>query len=262
MYDIKPNLVIGFHGCDRQVRDTLLLNPDYFKISQKPFDWLGHGLYFWENNYDRALQCAIDKMTRGEIKEPAVIGAVLYLGHCCDFLEQRYIRFLASYYDVCLDTYTNLGKPLPQNKDLRTDPHKNKILRFLDCAVIEIMHLKLLNQVKADIDKPGYPQHKIFDSTRGAFIEGGPAFEGAEIREKTHIQICIRNPNCIKGFFLPRRITIQPSTPRPDSSSTPAPSDSQSSPTPGPRQSPPPTAPSPTQTPPDWETSSTTSYSR
>jgi len=76
MYDIKPNLIIGFHGCDRHVRDSLLLNPDYFKISQKPFDWLGHGLYFWENNYDRALHWAIDKMNRGEIKEPAVIGAV------------------------------------------------------------------------------------------------------------------------------------------------------------------------------------------
>jgi len=22
---------------------------------------------------------------------------------------------------------------------------------------------------------------------------------------KSHIQICVRNPNCIKGFFMPRR---------------------------------------------------------
>jgi hypothetical protein len=30
MYDVKPNLVIGFHGCDRSVRDSLLMNPkDY-----------------------------------------------------------------------------------------------------------------------------------------------------------------------------------------------------------------------------------------
>ena len=61
MYDVKPNLLIGFHGCERGVRDQLLMNPNDYKISQKPFDWLGHGLYFWENNYDRALEWATEK---------------------------------------------------------------------------------------------------------------------------------------------------------------------------------------------------------
>ncbi|QJB41997.1 hypothetical protein HF324_30775 [Chitinophaga oryzae] len=46
MYDVKPNLVIGFHGCEAEVRDMLLCNPDEFKMSQKPFDWLGNGFYF------------------------------------------------------------------------------------------------------------------------------------------------------------------------------------------------------------------------
>lgn len=70
MYDVKPNLIIGFHGCDAAVRDTLLQNPNDYKISQKSFDWLGHGLYFWENNYDRALQWAHDKKRCGDIKNP------------------------------------------------------------------------------------------------------------------------------------------------------------------------------------------------
>jgi hypothetical protein len=34
--------------------------------------------------------------------------------------------------------------------------------------------------------------------------KGGPAFVGAGLFEKSHIQICIRNPNCIQGFFMPR----------------------------------------------------------
>ena len=67
MYDIKPNLIIGFHGCEASVRDALLNNPNEIKISRKPFDWLGHGMYFWENNYERALQWAQDKKSR----EPA-----------------------------------------------------------------------------------------------------------------------------------------------------------------------------------------------
>ena len=54
------------------------MNPKDYKISQKPYDWLGHGLYFWENNYDRALDWATQKKHRGGIKEPAVVGAVLF----------------------------------------------------------------------------------------------------------------------------------------------------------------------------------------
>jgi hypothetical protein len=61
MYDLRPQLVIAFHGCDRRVRDRLLNYPDNIVISQKPYDWLGHGMYFWENNYDRALRWAEDK---------------------------------------------------------------------------------------------------------------------------------------------------------------------------------------------------------
>jgi hypothetical protein len=34
---------------------------------------------------------------------------------------------------------------------------------------------------------------------------GGPVCDGAGILEKSHIQICIRNLNCIKGVFLPRK---------------------------------------------------------
>lgn len=43
-----------------------------------------------------------------------------------------------------------------------------------------------------------------FDSIRGMFVEGEPAYKGAGIVEKTRNQLCIVNPNCIKGNFLPR----------------------------------------------------------
>lgn len=205
MYDVKPNLIIGFHGCERRVRDTLLLNPNYYKISQKPFDWLGHGLYFWENNYERALQWATEKKKRGKIEEPAVIGAVLHLGYCCDFLDKRCIRLLAFYFNNMKSKYEQIKRELPKNEDLKFDRHKNKILRHRDCAAIEFMHAEIFSVVTKERAEKGYSDYKIFDSTRGVFVEGGPAFEGAGIFEKSHIQICIRNPNCIQGFFMPRK---------------------------------------------------------
>jgi len=82
MYNSRPGLLFGFHGCEASTRDALLANPDGIKKSEKPYDWLGHGMYFWENNIDRALQWAKDKKKRGEIEIPAVIGAVLDMGYC------------------------------------------------------------------------------------------------------------------------------------------------------------------------------------
>jgi len=64
-----------------------------------------------------------------------------------------------------------------------------------------------LNDITHEIKHKGFSEIKPFDSTRGVFTEGGPAFEGAGLFEKSHIQICIRNLNCIKGFFLPREET-------------------------------------------------------
>lgn len=41
---------------------------------------------------------------------------------------------------------------------------------------------------------------------RGVFQEGKPVFEGSGIYRDTHIQICIRNPECIVGFFMPKEV--------------------------------------------------------
>jgi hypothetical protein len=205
MYDVKPNLFIGFHGCDAYVRDKLLNNPDDILVSKSPYDWLGHGMYFWENNYDRALQWAKDKKKRGKIKIPSVIGAVLYLGYCCDFMDAKYIQMIQFYHKMMVAVYKATERKLPQNRDLSHDKYKDKILRELDCVAIEFMHHEIFRLAQSEIREKGSAGVKIFDSTRGVFTEGGPAFEGAGIFEKSHIQICIRNLNCIKGFFLPRR---------------------------------------------------------
>jgi len=208
MYDTRPNLVIGFHGCDLSRRESLLNNSGPIEKSEKPYDWLGHGVYFWENNFARAAEWAADKARRGEIKEPAVIGAVLNLGICCDLLDSSYINLVSKYYQVMRRNYEALGKAIPKNRDAKGDPNQDKLIRELDCAVIELMH----EQIFADYEKQikengGFTNIKLFDSTRGVFTEGGEAFEGSAIQTKNHIQICVRNLNCIQGFFLPRADT-------------------------------------------------------
>src|SRR5690554_1265484 len=201
MYSSRSNIFIGFHGCDESVAQQLLTKPKNVKISEKPFDWLGHGFYIWENNYDRAFQWAKDKEKRGQIKKASVIGVVFTLDHCLDLIDSEFIQTLSAYYELMQTDFLSLGKELPKNKDVKEDDHKDLLIRELDCAVIEYLHQK----VKEEIEKANETSIKAFDSARGVFIESGPAFPGAGVQKKSHIQICIRNMNCIKGFFLPRK---------------------------------------------------------
>lgn len=204
MYDVRPNLVLAFHGCEKAVRDALLNHPNTIEKSEKPYDWLGNGVYFWENDHERAFEWAIEKQRKGEIQEPAIIGAVLYLGICCDFLDRTYIKLLSSFYDAWKANSEILGVAMPENRDAKGDKHKDKLLRERDCATIEFMHEKMFEQYQGEVSNHGFSRRKLFDTVRGVFTEGGEAFPGAGLAAKSHIQICVRNFDCIKGFFLPR----------------------------------------------------------
>lgn len=204
MYNSRPNLMIGFHGCDLSVRNQLVNYPDVVKKSQEAFDWLGNGFYIWENNIERALKWAKDKQKRGTLSSPSVVGVIYQLNHCLDFTDSKFIEILVTYYGLMKDDLMIAGKSLPKNKNLPKDKYHDLILRELDCAVIEYLHQKIDEKIAEDISIKGFSELKHFDATRGIFTEGGPAYEGAGIQLKNHIQICIRNLNCIKGFFIPR----------------------------------------------------------
>lgn len=77
---------------------------------------------------------------------------------------------------------------LPSNRNLKGN--NDLLFRELDCAVIEHLH-------KLNTESP-------FDSVKSPFIEGESLYEQAGFRSKNHIQICVRNPECIIGFFIPR----------------------------------------------------------
>lgn len=193
MYSTKPSLVYGFHGLDETVALKILNQEDDFRHSTNDYDWLGMGVYFWENNLERARQYAVldAKRANTRITKPFVLGALIDLGNCLDLLDQKYLDFLAEAYREMRRALEEEGHPLPTNgafgpKDF--DFRK----RGLDCAVVRYAHLLA--------KKAGEP----FDSVRAAFWEGEALYEGAGFRKQNHIQIAVLNPNCIKAVFLPR----------------------------------------------------------
>ena len=58
MYEKLPNLVLGFHGCDISTYKKVLIDHENLKASDNQYDWLGNGIYFWENSYQRACDWA------------------------------------------------------------------------------------------------------------------------------------------------------------------------------------------------------------
>lgn len=96
LYSRRSNLVIGFHGCDKSVVDKVLSSQENLIASTNDYDWLGHGVYFWENNETRAFQYAQEMMKRkgSSVKDPAIIGAVIDLGYCMDLMDSMYLQEL------------------------------------------------------------------------------------------------------------------------------------------------------------------------
>lgn len=206
MYDNRSNLIIGFHGCDKAAANALITDPDTIKISQEDWDWLGHGFYFWENNQERAWEWARARQRRKKLPEndAAVIGAVIQLGQCCDFMDSRFTNLLPTYHKLLEEAHKKKGTALPTNHDPHPNVNNDRILRVLDCQVIQFMHTYNESKYQQEVKATGYSTITRFDSVRGVFTEGGPVYDGAGIYAKSHIQICVRNFNCIKGFFLPR----------------------------------------------------------
>jgi hypothetical protein len=197
MYSIRPGLILAFHGCDRTIVDDVLSGKTTLQASKNKYDWLGHGIYFWENSPARAFEYASflkrnPSRSTSTIKNPSVLGAVISLGLCLDLLDYSNLQSLKVAYNYLEATYKGPSRKIPQNRNSGTD--KDLLLRDLDCAVVETVH-----QLRA------VGNFTPLDSVRGVFGEGKPLYPNAGFREKDHIQICIRNPNCIKGYFLPRK---------------------------------------------------------
>jgi hypothetical protein len=188
MYASFPQVVFGFHGCDRKVGEAIIAGKMTLAASKNTHDWLGSGIYFWENAPARALAWAKEcrnnlHLTSGKVTDPFVIGAIIDIGHCLNLTDPQYVDVISDAYELVEKSYCLANLELPQNIDKRKE---------LDCLVIN-----------AAITQNRRNKYEAFDTVRGAYIEGEPIYRGATLYAQTHIQLCVRNPNCIKGYFNP-----------------------------------------------------------
>lgn len=186
-------VVLGYHGCppDRtealefirgliggtnEVRD--------WRPSGNEYDWLGGGIYFWEYGPNRAKQWA------GENGE--VIGALIQLGNCFDLTDPGCERLLQDTFTTLSSEFQSEGKTLPNNDGA------GGFSRKLDRLVLDTA-MEFVDRVAVENQQP----EASFQTVRSAFEEGESAFPGSKLLTQTHIQIAVRDPNCILGIFRP-----------------------------------------------------------
>ena len=128
-----------------------------------------------------------ERATKDKILNPFVLGAIIDLRHCLDLLDSTGLAKVAEAHALVKASYATLDKPLPANIG-----GNDKAIRILDCLVINSLH-----------DYRKTEKLVEYDSVRAAFPEGEELYADAGFKSKNHIQLCIRDKRCIKGYFRP-----------------------------------------------------------
>jgi hypothetical protein len=141
----------------------------------------------------RALQYAIEcsqnrQFNKVPIKNPFVLGAIIDLGETLNLVESSSLKMLRTSYAELKNTCEELGNKLPVNQNNN---------RALDCDVIQFIHESNFKRNATS-----------YDTVRCAFPEGEESYPGSYITSRLHIQVCVRNPDCLKGFFLPQPLSL------------------------------------------------------
>jgi len=108
------------------------------------------------------------------------------LGNCLNLIDAEALSLVRTAYEAYQSICTAAGENEARNRG------PNFRQRYLDCAVIETLHK--LREAEKLLE---------FDSVRGFFIEGQELYPASGFRGLDHIQICIRSPRQVLGFFLP-----------------------------------------------------------
>ena len=170
-----PRVVVGFHGTSDERAETILRDGEFIP-SKNDYDWIGHGIYFWEYAPLRAWQWARNKYR----DRAAVIEATIEPGACLDLTDIRYTSALRLSYQNLREAFLKSDKSLPVNR--------NKA-RFLDCLVINYFGTYIVPEC---------------ETVRAPFLEGDPIYDGSMLLAQSHIQLVVRSSVSI--LSKPKRI--------------------------------------------------------
>lgn len=187
-----PRIVRAFHGTTLTKARAILSGSGTFLLSTNAHDWLGHGVYFFEESQALALDWARGRVEelklKGVVDQPAVIAATLDLDRCLDLCDGKWGAALSAVHRKQPATI-----PLQHGPALKTAAGSDVVIRdvdvhsafraynFADCRVLDQL---VANQLAQGRDVP---------AVRGAFIDGQQLYTNSYLFSRTHVQIAVRD---------------------------------------------------------------------
>lgn len=162
----------GYHGTSAEAARAI--ENSGFRPSQNPYDWLGDGVYFFQDGKARAQSWATARWPAA-----AVIEAQIDLNDCLDLLDPAWFEVLSDAYDAIVALYASRGEALPRQRGL---------VHGMDRVVINYA-CEVLDQAGTHVT-----------TVRGAFQEGRPAFPGSALATLAHIQVAVRDLTAIRSL--------------------------------------------------------------
>ncbi len=188
-YSDYHRTVVGYHGTKRATARRIILGEEPFGRSENDDDWLGNGIYFWEYAPQQAWLWARQRQrSKGWDDEIAVVASMIRLGSCFDLLDPENVRALGLFYQGYEQAMMESRRELPINVWSK---------KRLNCAAFEFAY--------AGLEAQGDP----VDTCRAVFVPTRRAdrlWGGSGINPHAHIQICVRNVDCILGTWLVKPI--------------------------------------------------------
>jgi hypothetical protein len=169
---------IGYHGTSHAAAQIVLR--DGFRVSRNAYDWLGDGVYFFQDAPNRAREWAAQRYG----SDGVVIRSIIRLEDCLDLLDIQWNVFLEAAYTSVVEASQRTGVGLPRQT---AGAHR------LDRVVVNYAIDMLLEEYGMTVR-----------AVRGVFGEGGPVFPGSAILDRAHVQIAVRDLSLIEVSELLR----------------------------------------------------------
>ena len=175
--------VVGYHGTRRSTALRVVQGLEGYKRSENSDDWLGHGIYFWEYAPKQAWAWA-EQRRRSQAwgEDVAVLASMIRLGNCFDLLDPDN-----------LDVLTGFRRDYEQGERRagRSPAENHNKSKYLDCGVFQFAFGVF--EIKND----------PVDTCRAVFVPSSERlWTRSGVYKHSHIQLCVRNPDCILGTWL------------------------------------------------------------
>ena len=169
-------IVSGYHGTSSEAAEKIMV--EGFQPSRNPYDWLGDGVYFFQDAPQRAWDWAIER--QGNFA--AVVGANILLEGCIDLLDLGWYQVMADAYDSYVKILKDSGQSIPV---------QSRGAHRLDREV--------MNYMIGVLSESGFRVACV----RAAFGEGRPVYPDSAFYDRAHVQIAVRDIEaCIQHRWL------------------------------------------------------------